>query len=299
MGSQIQLKKGKIMKNEISTIINVKDNKVRVLRVGDVDYISLTDIAKYQNSKDTAIIIVNWMSSRTSFSFYSLWEELNNSNFNFMELHKIKISTKRFMMTPKQWKEDFNAIGIIPSAGKYSIGTFAHPDIAFEFASWLSPEFKLYLITEFQRLKKDEAYQQKIEWNVRRLISKTNYRIHTDAIKDKLILPILTKEQINYTYASEADVLNVALFGITASEWREKNKGKKGNMRDYATIEQLIILSNMESSNSMMIRENISQRKRLKKLNEYALIQLNSLQNSASIKKLKEIEKEEVKKLSN
>jgi len=229
------------MKNGISTIINVKQHDVRVLRVGDVDYISLTDIAKYQNTTETAIIIVNWMSSRTSFNFYSLWEELNNPKFNFMELHKIKLSNKRFMMTPKQWKDTFNSIGIIPSAGKYSVGTFAHPDIAFEFASWLSPEFKLYLITEFQKLKKDEAYQQKLEWNIRRIISKANYRIHTDAIKDVLILPLLTKEQINHTYATEADVLNVALFGMTAKEWRNKNPELKGNMRDYATIEQLIV----------------------------------------------------------
>jgi hypothetical protein len=194
------------------------------------------------------------------------------------------------MMTPKQWKDNFNAIGIRPSSGKYSIGTFAHPDIAFEFASWLSPEFKLYLITEFQRLKKDESYHQKIEWNVRRIITKGNYRIHTDSIKEKLILPILTKEQINHTYASEADVLNVALFGMTAKEWKRKNSDKKGNMRDYATIEQLIVLSNMESSNAIMIRDNIQQRDRLKKLNDYALVQIESLQKSVSIQKLKNIE---------
>ena len=278
------------MKNEISTIMDVKGTKVRILRVNDIDYISLTDIAKYQDAMEPAIVIFNWMSNRDSFNFYSLWEELNNPEFNFMELHKIKLSKKRFMMTPKQWKDNFNAIGIRPSSGKYSIGTFAHPDIAFEFASWLSPEFKLYLITEFQRLKKDESYQQKIEWNVRRIITKGNYRIHTDAIKEKLILPILTKEQINHTYASEADVLNVALFGMTAKEWKRKNLDKKGNMRDYATIEQLIVLSNMESSNAIMIRDNIQQRDRLKKLNDYALVQIESLQKSVSIQKLKNIE---------
>ncbi len=278
------------MKNEISTIMDVKETKVRILRVNDIDYISLTDIAKYQDAMEPAIVIFNWMSNRDSFNFYSLWEELNNPEFNFMELHKIKLSKKRFMMTPKQWKDNFNAIGIRPSSGKYSIGTFAHPDIAFEFASWLSPEFKLYLITEFQRLKKDESYHQKIEWNVRRIITKGNYRIHTDAIKEKLILPILTKEQINHTYASEADVLNVALFGMTAKEWKRKNLDKKGNMRDYATIEQLIVLSNMESSNAIMIRDNIQQRDRLKKLNDYALVQIESLQKSVSIQKLKNIE---------
>jgi hypothetical protein len=278
------------MKNEISTVIDVKETKVRILRVNDIDYISLTDIAKYHNAMEPAIVIFNWMSNRDSFNFYSLWEELNNPEFNFMELHKIKLSKKRFMMTPKQWKEIFNAIGIRPSSGKYSVGTFAHPDIAFEFASWLSPEFKLYLITEFQRLKKDESYQQKIEWNVRRIITKGNYKIHTDAIRDKLILPILSKEQINYTYASEADVLNVALFGMTAREWKNKNSNLTGNIRDYATIDELIVLSNMESSNSIMIRDNISQHERLRKLNEYALIQLKSLQSSVSVNKLKELE---------
>ena len=278
------------MKNEISTILNVKDKEVRVLRVNDIDYISLTDLARYQNSRDPSGVIRNWMSNQNSFDFYSLWEEFNNDSFNSVEKDRIRISEVgyySFTMTPNRWKKDFNAIGIIPSAGKYSVGTFAHPDIAFEFASWLSPEFKLYLITEFQRLKKDEAYQQKIEWNVRRIITKGNYIIHTDAIKDVLILPTLTKSQMNRTYANEADVLNVALFGMTAKEWRDNNPNLKGNIRDYATIEQLIVLSNMESSNSIMIRKEISQRERLEELNQYALIQLKSIQNSISINKLK------------
>ncbi len=286
------------MKNEVSTILNVKENNVRILRINDADYISLTDLAKYQNPDNPSGVIFNWMSNRDSFNFYSLWEELNNNNFNSMESHRIKIKEvpyNRFTMTPNRWKKDFNAIGIIPSGGKYSIGTFAHPDIAFEFASWLNPEFKLYLITEFQRLKKDESYQQKIEWNVRRIITKGNYKIHTDAIKEKIILPLLTKEQINYTYASEADILNVALFGITAKEWKSKNKTKKGNLRDYATIEQLIVLSNMESSNSIMIRDNKPQSERLQKLNEYALIQLKSLLNNSSLKKIEDISKLESK----
>ena len=281
------------MKNEILTVINVKENKVGILRVKGTDYISLTDLAKYQNALDPSGVIRNWMSNKDSFDFYSLWEEFNNKDFNSVEFHRIKINESarnRFTMTPTRWKNEFNAIGIIPNAGKYSKGTFAHPDIAFEFASWLSPEFKLYLITEFQRLKKDESYQQKIEWNVRRIITRGNYTIHTDAIKDMLILPILTKEQINHTYASEADILNVALFGMTAKQWRENNPSLKGNMRDYATIEQLIVLSNMESSNAIMIRENISPQERLTKLNEYALIQLKSLQNNKSIKKLKDRE---------
>ena len=192
-------------------------------------------------------------------------------------------------MFPQRWIRETAAIGIISKSGNNG-GTYAHTDIAFEFASWLSPEFKLYVITEFQRLKKNENYQNQIEWNVRRIISKGNYRIHTDAIKEKLILPILSKEQKNYTYASEADVLNVALFGMTAKEWRTKNKDKKGNIRDYATIEQLIVLSNMESSNSIMIKDNIAQHERLEKLNEYALSQLKSFENNTSINKLKSIE---------
>jgi hypothetical protein len=280
------------MKNEITTVLNVKKNQVGVLRVNDVDYISLTDLAKYQNASDPSFTVKNWLRRISTIDYIGLWEQLSNDNFNLVEFDQIKTEYGRnsFSMSPTQWIKRTNAIGFVSKGGRYSIGTFSHPDIAFEFASWLSSEFKLYLIKEFERLKINEAYQQKIEWNVRRLISKSNYRIHPDAIKDTLILPMLTKEQINYTYASEADVLNVALFGMTAKEWRNKNSDKKGNIRDYATIEQLIVLSNMESSNSMMIRENIPQNERLIKLNEYALIQLQSLQNNTSIKKLKRIE---------
>ena len=277
------------MKNEISTVINVKERNVGILRIGNVDYISLTDIAKIKNVESPADVIIKWMSNKDSFEFYNLWEELFNEDFNFAESREIKINEvgyNRFTMSPNRWKKDFNSIGIIPSSGKYSKGTFAHPDIALEFASWIDTSFKLYLIKEFQRLKIDEAYQQKIEWNVRRIITKGNYQIHTDAIKDILILPILTKEQINNTYASEADILNVALFGTTAKEWKQKNPKLKGNMRDYASIEQLIVLSNMESSNSVMIRKDIAQKERLKELNQYALVQLKSLQNNASVKKL-------------
>ena len=279
------------MKKEISTVLNVNETKVGILRVDDIDYISLTDIAKLKNVNNPADVIIKWMSNKDSFEFYNLWEELFNDDFNLAESREIKIDEvgyNRFIMSPSRWKRDFNAIGIIPSSGKYSKGTFAHPDIALEFASWIDTSFKLYLIKEFQRLKSNEAYKEKIEWNVRRIIAKGNYKLHTDAIKDKLILPILTKEQINRTYATEADVLNIALFGMTARQWQTKNKDKKGNMRDYATIEQLIVLSNMESSNSIMIRENIPQKERLKKLNKYALIQLESIQNNASIKKLVE-----------
>ena len=281
------------MKKEISTILNVKNKEVKVLRVKDVDYISLTDIAKLKNSINPADVIIKWMSNKDSFDFYNLWEELFNDDFNLAKSRETKINEvgyNRFIMSPSRWKRDFNSRGIIPDGGKYSIGTFAHPDIALEFASWIDTSFKLYLIKEFQRLKKDESLKQNVEWNVRRIIAKGNYRIQTDAIEETLILPKLTKEQRNRTYATEADILNVALFGMTAKQWRDKNKGKKGNMRDYATIEQLIVLSNLESSNSIMIRKEIAQRERLKELNEYALIQLKSLHNSVSINKLKETE---------
>lgn len=210
-----------IMSKElITTQMNVNNKLVRVMRVDNVDYISLTDLAKYQNENDPSGVIRNWMSNKNSFDFYNLWEELHNENFNFVESHRIKIDEvgyNRFTMTPNRWKKEFNAIGIIPSSGKYSIGTFAHPDIAFEFASWLNVEFKLYLITEFERLKQNESYQNKIDWSVRRELAKTNYRIHTDSIKENII-PILTEKQKLYVYANEADILNVALFGITAKE---------------------------------------------------------------------------------
>ncbi|MBR0426687.1 MAG: KilA-N domain-containing protein [Clostridia bacterium] len=268
--------------------MNVNNKLVRVMRVDNVDYISLTDLAKYQNENDPSGVIRNWMSNKNSFDFYNLWEELHNENFNSVESHRIKIDEvgyNRFTMTPNRWKKEFNAIGIIPSSGKYSIGTFAHPDIAFEFASWLNVEFKLYLITEFERLKQNESYQNKIDWSVRRELAKTNYRIHTDSIKENII-PILTEKQKLYVYANETDILNVALFGMTAKEWKDKNPTLDGNMRDYANILQLVILSNLENLNSEMIAQGIEQKTRLERLNEIAKKQYNILQDSKGIKKL-------------
>lgn len=268
--------------------MNVNNKLVRVMRVDNVDYISLTDLAKYQNENDPSGVIRNWMSNKNSFDFYNLWEELHNENFNSVESHRIKIDEvgyNRFTMTPNRWKKEFNAIGIIPSSGKYSIGTFAHPDIAFEFASWLNVEFKLYLITEFERLKQNESYQNKIDWSVRRELAKKNYRIHTDSIKENII-PILTEKQKLYVYANEADILNVALFGMTAKEQKDKNPTLDGNMRDYANILQLVILSNLENLNSEMIAQGIEQKTRLERLNEIAKKQYNILQDSKGIKKL-------------
>ena len=272
--------------------MKVKDNLVRVMRVGDIDYISLTDLAKYQNEDDPSGVIRNWMSNKNSFDFYNLWEELHNENFNSVESHRIKIDEvgyNRFTMTPNRWKKDFNAIGIIPSSGKYSIGTFAHPDIAFEFASWLNTEFKLYLITEFERLKQNESYQNKINWSVRRELAKTNYKIHTDSIKENII-PNLTEKQKQYVYANEADILNVALFGKTAKEWKDENPNLDGNMRDYANILQLVILINLENLNAEMINQGIEQSKRLERLNEVAKKQYEILQDSKGIKKIENLD---------
>lgn len=273
------------MNEKIITKMHVKDNLVKVMRVNGVDYISLTDLASYINPNDPSGVIRNWMSTRNSFSFYSLWEELNNPDFNSVKSHGIKIDEvpyNRFTMTPNRWKKEFNAIGIIPSSGKYSKGTFAHPDIALEFASWIDPAFKLYLIKEFERLKYNETYQERIEWSVRRSLSKTNYRIHTDSIKENIV-PTLTDKQKLFIYANEADVINVALFGMTAKEWRENNPDKEGNIRDYTDILHLVVLSNLEVLNASMIENNISQKDRLEKLNTTARRQINILTNDGNI----------------
>lgn len=283
------------MKNNIvKTKINVIDNKIGILRINGSDYISLTDLAKYVSVDDPSGVIRNWMSNKNSFAFYSLWEELNNKNFNSVESHRIKINEvpySRFTMTPNRWKKEFKAIGIIPSSGRYSIGTYAHPDIAFEFASWLSPEFKLYLITEFERLKTNEAYQEKVDWHANRLLAKANYVIHTDAIKN-YIVPELTEKQKNYVYAEEADVLNVALFGMTAKEWRINNPelSKNGNIRDYTDLLHLIILNNLENINAILIKSGISQKERLITLNENAKNQLRLLYDNKNINKLELLE---------
>ena len=275
-------------KELIRTQMNVNNRQVRVMRVDNVDYISLTDLAKYQNENDPSGVIRNWMSNKNSFDFYNLWEELHNENFNSVESHRIKIDEvgyNRFTMTPNRWKKEFNAIGIIPSSGKYSVGTFAHPDIAFEFASWLNVEFKLYLITEFERLKQNEGYQNKREWSVRRELAKTNYRIHTESIKENIV-PKLTEKQKLFVYANEADILNVALFGMTSKEWKDKNPTLDGNIRDYANILQLVILSNLENLNSEMISQGLEQKVRLERLNNIAKKQYNILQDSKGIKKI-------------
>ncbi|MBQ2902062.1 MAG: KilA-N domain-containing protein [Agathobacter sp.] len=279
-------------KENIVTEMNVNNNKVSIMRVNNIDYISITDLAKYANAEDPSGVIRNWMSNQNSFAFYSLWEEINNPNFNSVESHGIKtneVPYNRFTMTPNRWKKEFNAIGIVPSSGRYSKGTYAHPDIAFEFASWLSPEFKLYLITEFQRLKANEAYQNKIEWHANRTLAKANYLIHTDAIKN-YIVPELSEQQKKFVYAEEADVLNVALFGMTAKEWRVKNPklAKEGNIRDFTDILHLIILNNLENINAELIEMGISQQDRLVQLNRSVKKQIELLQYNENIKQLEE-----------
>lgn len=243
------------------------------------DYISLTDIAKYKNSVDPRIVISNWMSSYSTIDFLATWEGLYNPNFNRMEFQTVRGESGRLVMTPKQWIERMSAIGITSHAGRYG-GTYAHSDIAFEFASWISPAFKLYIIKDYQRLKTDEAKRAEIGWDTKRELSKINYRIHTDAIKEFLITPTLSKQEITYKYASEADVLNVALFGKTAKQWRIDTGNKKQNMRDFASVEQLIVLVNLESMNADMIRQGISMQERIQKLRSVAFYQLETLKNS-------------------
>ena len=281
-------------KDNIKTQMVVKEQKIGVLVIDGEEYISLTDLARYANPDDPSGVIRNWMSNKNSYAFYSLWEEINNPNFNSVESHRIKneeVPYNRFTMTPKRWKEKFNAIGIIPSGGKNNGGTFAHSDIAFEFASWLSPEFKLYLITEFERLKKNEAYQEKKEWHANRVLAKANYLVHTDAIKN-VIVPTLTEKQKRFIYADEADILNVALFGMTAKEWRESNQdlADNGNIRDYTDLLHLVILNNLENLNAELIKMKLPQSERLVRLNNTARRQIELLQNNKAFKSLECIE---------
>jgi hypothetical protein len=265
--------------------INVLDKDIALYTFEDEDYICITDIARYKDSERTDYIIQNWMRNRNTVEFLGIWEQLNNPNFKPIEFEGFKnqAGLNSFVLTPKKWIETTNAIGIISKAGRYG-GTYAHKDIAFEFASWVSVEFKLYLIKEFQRLKETERKQ--LGWDIKRNLTKINYRIHTDAIKVNLIPEELTSKQISGVYASEADVLNIALFGMTAKEWRDKSPELSGNIRDYANIAQLICLSNLENLNALFINEGQSQDQRLKKLNQIAIHQMNLLMEDKSVSKL-------------
>ena len=268
----------------IKTEIKVKENLIGIMRIGNVDYISLTDLAKFKNDRNPGDVVIKWMSNKSSFDFYCLWEELFNEDFKLAESGEFKndSANQSFTMSPSRWISTTNAKGFISKRGKYDGGTFAHPDIALEFASWIDPAFKLYLIQEFERLKYDEAYQNKVEWSVRRSLSKTNYRIHTDSIKENIV-PTLTEKQKLYVYADEADVINVALFGMTAKEWRNQNPDLDGNIRDYTDILHLVVLSNMEVLNASMIENGIKQSERLEKLNKTAKKQLEILKNDKNI----------------
>lgn len=272
-----------------------KNKKITVQQVDIVlyeenkqDYISLTDIARYKDAEHTDSIIQNWMRNRNTIELLGFWETMYNQDFKPLEFEGFRnqAGLNSFVMTPKRWIESTNAIGIVSKAGRYG-GTFAHKDIALEFASWISIEFKLFVIKEFQRLKEEENNKGQLEWNLQRTISTINYRIHTDAIKERIIPKEITNQQKSIIYANEADLLNVALFGMTAKEWRDKNPTSKGNIRDEATIEQLVVLSNMESINALLIRNELSQSERLIELNKVAITQMKSLLENNNLKKLK------------
>ena len=256
------------------------------MRINGVEYISLTDLARYADKEDPRYPIQNWMRNKDVISYLGLWENIHNINFKRVEFDTFKneAGSNKFKITPQRWISYTNAIGIISKHGRYNGGTFAHPDIAFEFASWLSPEFKLYLIQEFQRLKKDEAYKEKIEWQANRLLSKLNYIVHTDAVKN-YIVPTLSDSQKRFIYAEEADVINVALFGMTAKEWRDNNPtlANNGNIRDYTDLLHLVILSSLENINAELIGLGISQTDRLIKLNNCARKQMELLNKNDSL----------------
>ena len=254
------------------------------------EFISLTDIARYK-SDEPKDVIKNWMRSKDTLEFLGLWEQLHNSTFKGVEFDTFRnqAGSNAFTMSPSKWIDATNAIGIVSKSGRYG-GTFAHSDIAFEFASWVSPEFKLYIIKDYKRLKTEENSRLSLRWNLNREISKLNYRVHTDAIKENLIPPVLTAQQISYTYASEADLLNTVLFGKTAKEWRDSNPNEKGNIRDDATIYQLLVLANMESYNAILIKQGKSQAERMQLLHELAVQQMKTL-SSLELSNLPGIEK--------
>ena len=264
--------------------INVEGSEISIIAIDNRDYISLTDMVR--NVENGVALIEKWLRNKNTIEFLGIWEEMYNANFNSTEFEGIKNEAgfNRFILSVKQWVNKTNSIGIVAKAGRYG-GTYAHKDIAFEFASWVSPYFKLYLIKEFERLKEEE--QKQLGWDIKRNLAKINYKIHTDAIKNKLVPEKLSKERINYIYASEADILNVALFGMTSKEWRESNSELKGNMRDYADISQLVCLSNLENLNAVFINEGMDATERIEKLNAIAIEQMRILTESERIKKLK------------
>ena len=270
-----------------NTSIEVRGTTISIAFEGAEDYISLTDIARYRDAERSDYILQNWMRNRSTIEFMGLWEQFYNPDFNSIEFDGIKnmAGSNSFSLTPKRWIEATHATGIVAKTGRYG-GTYAHKDIAFEFASWLSAEFKFYLIKEFQRLKADENNRLNLEWNLQRTLAKINYKIHTDAIKENLIPRELTKKEASIVYATEADLLNMALFGKTAAQWRSENPEVKGNIRDLANLEQLVVLSNLESLNAVLIQQGLASSDRLLQLNIIAIQQLKTLLNSTALKKL-------------
>ena len=271
------------------SLLTVLGTKITVISNNIDDYICLTDMAKKFGGED---LIYSWMRNRNTIEFLGIWEQMHNPNFKGGEFDTFKMQTglNSFRPTPKKWIDATNAVGIQSRSGRYGGGTYAHKDLAFEFGSWLSPEFKLYLIKDFQRLKDEESRRNQSSWDLHRTLAKIKYKIHTDAIKNHIIPPNITNKQACITYANEADVLNVALFGITAKEWRANNSDKDGNVRDFASILQLLVLANLESINAEYIKEGFSQSERLKKLNDTAITQLRSLSGNNTVKILCEIE---------
>ncbi|NCN03464.1 MAG: KilA-N domain-containing protein [Candidatus Pacebacteria bacterium] len=267
--------------------IIVQKKKISFFTKKDSEYISLTDIARYRDKSRSDYVLQNWLRNYSTIEFLGLWEKINNPSFKSIEFDGFKklAGSNSFSLTPKKWIKDTDAIGIISKKGRYGGGTFAHKDIAFEFVSWISPEFKLYLIKEFQRLKSNEKSQLQQDWDAKRFLVRANYRVHTDAVKKNLIPKEVSKKQANSIYASEADILNMAMFGVTAREWRKNNPKKEGNIRDNADIMQLVCLAGLESLNAEFIREDIQQVQRLEKLNKIAIIQMKSL---VGVKGLKE-----------
>ncbi len=268
--------------------IEVQGTAITVLTQAVDDYISLTDIAKHKEPNRSDHVIQNWMRNRNTIEFLGVWERLNNASFKPLEFEgfKTRAGLNSFVLTPRQWIDATHAIGLVSKSGRYG-GTYAHKDIAFEFASWISVEFKLYLIKEFQRLKEDESRRLSLAWNLNRTLSKLNYRIHTDAIKAHIIPAAVTPAQAAVVYANEADLLNVALFGRTAKQWRDANPTLEGNMREYATVEQLLVMANIEGMNAELIYMGLSQGDRLKRLNEIAIRQMQVLTSASVIKQLK------------
>jgi hypothetical protein len=267
-----------------SRSVVVKGTVVTVTTRNEHDYISLTDMLR---AKDGDFFIGDWLRNRNTVEFLGVWERVHNPNFNYGEFATIRSQAglNSYRISVKDWVEKTGAVGLRASAGRYG-GTYAHPDIAFEFAMWISPEFKVYLVQEFRRLKTEEASRESHEWNFQRMLTKVNYRIHTDAIQEHLIPPALTKSQSSFVCASEADLLNVALFGKTAADWRKENPKRPGNIRDHATLEQLVVLSNLESLNSVLIHQGLPADDRLLQLNAIAIVQMRSLLASSAVKQL-------------